>query len=142
MSTFQIRATVHASANYPRAAAWAHFTSSARLSISVRKPIRDTKNSDKSTAVQNERLNNVNNKEGQNIQSSSLQSAVITNSPFEINNFGNKQANNERTGSQSSSTTSLSRTTSPLPLDYENMPPQDFIAHNQGYIMYFFLLYI
>lgn len=156
MSTFQIRATVHASANSPRAAAWAHFTTSGSLSISARKRIhyKSDKSNDVHTPTKlnrqniwNKQLSNVNNnEEGQNVLYS-LQSAAITNSPFEINNFGTGQTINERieSGSQSSSsTTSLSRLTTspPLPFDDdENMPPQDFIiAHNEGY-MYFYYIF-
>lgn len=158
MSTFQIRATVHASANSPRAAAWNKFSTSARLSISARKPIRNKntqKSNNKASAahkpsmklnpenIKNKQLNNVNkNDEGQNILSS-IQSAVLD-SPIEINNFVNMQTNDRRieSGSQTS-TTSLSRvTTSPLPFDDENMPPQDFIAYSQGYLCIFIIYLI
>lgn len=145
MSTFQIRATVHASANSPT---WTHFTTSARLSVSARKPpirFKDTQKSEKYTVVRStaskDQLSIVNNNEGTSLPS--LQSAVVTDSPFEINNIENKETISQRieSGSQLSST-SLSRfSTSPLPFDDdENMPPQDFIAHNQGY-MYFYYIF-
>lgn len=156
MSTFQIRATVHASANSPRAAAWTNFTTSARLSISARKPIRSNKDSHRSAKsnagqrapaklnqenIPNEQLNNIDNNEQQNILSS-LQFAVITDSPIEINSFVNKQTINQRieSGSQSTSLSHLS--TSPLPFDEENMPPQDFIAHSQGYLCIYIIYLI